>query len=75
LLTKLSGLQIDGNLLIGTIPTELGNLIDLMELDLDKNELFGSIPTEIGRMVNLIELDLSKSKSSNTGRILPTIKT
>jgi Leucine-rich repeat (LRR) protein len=57
-------LDIDNNVLEGSIPTEFGNLTKLVELDLDNNNLNGTIPTEFGLLIDLRELDMSKSESS-----------
>ncbi|MEK8018671.1 MAG: choice-of-anchor D domain-containing protein, partial [Candidatus Parabeggiatoa sp.] len=47
------------NQLTGTIPTELGNLVNLTVLDLSYNQLTGTIPTKLSNLVNLMGLDLS----------------
>ena len=39
--------------LTGTIPSEIGNLINLTRLDLTYNQLTGNIPSEIGNLTNL----------------------
>ena len=44
--------------LVGTIPTELGNLADLSFLSLSTNRLQSTIPTELGRLTRLQVLDL-----------------
>lgn len=46
---------IEGQNLIGTLPTELGMLHELIELSLPNNGIFGSIPTEI---INLPSLEV-----------------
>ena len=43
-----------------TIPTELGNLINLRELDLGKNKIT-KIPAKIGNLINLNILDLTNN--------------
>ncbi len=58
----------DGNLerlwlqsknLTGSIPPEIGSLVNLKDLRLSSNELRGSIPPEIGSLRNLETLSLS----------------
>jgi hypothetical protein len=39
-----------GNLLSGTLPSEVGNLINVVEFFVTDNSLFGSLPTEVGKM-------------------------
>jgi len=41
-------LNIEGNQIAGSIPTEVGQMIDLEVLELNGNQLTGTIPTEIG---------------------------
>jgi hypothetical protein len=41
-------LDLDENKLTGTIPTEIGNMIDLTFLLLHNNQLVGEVPTELG---------------------------
>jgi Leucine-rich repeat (LRR) protein len=52
-------LNIGGNNLVGSLPTELGNLTALTRLDLDSNQLSGAIPTALGSLTQLTYLDLS----------------
>jgi Leucine-rich repeat (LRR) protein len=47
-------------MLNGTIPTEIGNLLNLTKLDFSLNKLEGPIPTEIGSMAALTVLGLCK---------------
>ena len=59
---RITGMDICG--VVGTIPAELGNLINLQHLDLSSeylcfSHLSGSIPPELGRLTNLTRLDLS----------------
>jgi Leucine-rich repeat (LRR) protein len=44
--------------LLGTMPSELGNLVKLEALYLNDNSLEGSIPSELGNLVNLEVLNL-----------------
>jgi Leucine-rich repeat (LRR) protein len=53
--------------LIGKIPTEIGQLVNLNYLYLDNNKLTGKIPTEIGQLVNLNYLYLDNNNL--TGKI------
>jgi len=46
------------NSLTGEIPSEIGNLTNLIYLNLSYNQLTGSIPSSIGNLTNLEELSL-----------------
>ena len=61
-----SGLSLDGNNLVGTIPPEIGNLKDLMILDLAENFLSGSIPSELMKLDKLGRLELSNNLLSGS---------
>ena len=56
---SLTHLVLSGNQLAGPIPSELGNLSNLMELELLNNELTGPIPPGLGNLSNLTILSLS----------------
>ena len=50
-------LHLEG-LLLGSIPPEIGQLVNLTSLGLINNQLTGEIPSEIGNLTNLYYLDL-----------------
>ena len=56
---RVTGLDLSGESLSGTIPASLGSLFELTELDLSGNSLTGSIPEELGWLHNLDTLRLS----------------
>jgi hypothetical protein len=55
----ITSLDLHGNSLRGTIPSEIASLANLKTLDLHGNQLGGTIPLEIGNMASLTYLDLS----------------
>ncbi|MEN8218230.1 MAG: leucine-rich repeat domain-containing protein [Pseudomonadota bacterium] len=57
-----SELSLPDNNLIGSIPSELGNLTNLKSLWLNSNSLTGSIPSELGNLTNLKSLWLGYNK-------------
>ena len=59
--------------LVGSLPTELGNLEDLEQLILNANELSGTIPEELSNLNNLIILRLENN--AFTGNIPPILGT
>jgi len=61
-------IEIDRNTqnLVDTIPTELGNLTNLLYLYLDQNQLTGTIPTELGNLTNLFNLHLDQNQLTGT---------
>jgi len=48
-----------GNNLIGTIPSQLGDLSNLFELNLARNKFTGSIPSELGNLSKLSFLKIN----------------
>ncbi len=64
-------LDLGRNNLVGVIPSEIGDLVNLLWLELDSNELSGNIPKEIGGLANLTELNLRFNKL--TGEIPSSI--
>ncbi|NMH85961.1 leucine-rich repeat domain-containing protein [Flavivirga algicola] len=57
-------LILNNNQLSGTIPSQLEDLTNLIELNLSNNQLFGSIPSEIGGLLNLTHLYLFDNQLS-----------
>ena len=51
-------LDLDNNNLTGMLPSEIGDLTNLIDLYLDDNSLSGAIPSEIGNLTSLVELSL-----------------
>ena len=70
-LSSLTGLDLGGNQLTGTIPSELGNLSSLTGLDLGGNQLTGPIPSELADLSNLRSLNLAGNQL--TGPIPPEL--
>ena len=60
----LKGLYVNDNQLIGTIPSELGQLTDVERLSLNNNQLSGAIPSELGQLSNLVRLYLNENQLS-----------
>ena len=56
---SVTGLNLTGNLLNGTLPTELGNLISLGSLSLSNNPLSGSLPLSLVQLTRLGSFDYS----------------
>ncbi|CAL5206472.1 unnamed protein product [Lathyrus oleraceus] len=61
---QLNQFYIGGNQIIGTIPSGLGNLINLIGFDLEFNLLSGSIPTSFGNFEKIQSLTLNVNKLS-----------
>ena len=57
-------LNLDDNLLTGSIPDQIGDLVNLNQLFLRNNQLTGEIPTTIGNLSNLEYLWLSHNQLS-----------
>ncbi len=55
-------LNLADNNLIGCVPSELGDLTDLLYLELNNNQLIGSIPIELGNLNQLIRLYLDDNQ-------------
>ena len=59
---RVTSLSLERRNLNGEIPSDLGNLDNLMELHLNVNQLTGEIPPELGNLANLTELTLSANQ-------------
>ncbi|KAF2617475.1 hypothetical protein F2Q68_00041385, partial [Brassica cretica] len=56
--TNLRDLDLGTNFIFGSIPHDIGNLINLQSLAVDGNHLTGLVPTSIGKLLQLEVLDL-----------------
>jgi len=59
-----TNIYLPGNKLMGSMPSEIGNLTNLELLVVDNNQLTGGIPPEIGNLANLQRLDFSNNQLS-----------
>ena len=57
--SRVTKLLLSSKSLSGTIPAELGGLVELTHLNLSSNSLTGEIPSELGELSNLQEIRLS----------------
>ena len=65
-MTKLISLQASNNLLVGSIPTEIGQLSLLNILDLSQNDFQGGLPSQIGKVEQLTQLYINDNDLSGT---------
>jgi hypothetical protein len=63
---RLVSLDMDTNLLTGTIPPSIGTLTDLDFLDFGDNNLSGKIPIELGLLTKLTMLSLRANQMTGT---------
>lgn len=59
-----TGLDLSDNNLVGTLPSQLGDLPQLQTLNLTRNTLSGALPTTLGALTRLQTLDLSENQLS-----------
>ncbi|XP_022938561.1 probable LRR receptor-like serine/threonine-protein kinase At3g47570 isoform X1 [Cucurbita moschata] len=64
--TKLRIIGFGRNHIRGTIPTEIGNLVQLVALGLETNQLTGSIPSSLGKLKKLNDFYLNGNQLSGT---------
>ncbi|XP_008365527.3 probable LRR receptor-like serine/threonine-protein kinase At3g47570 [Malus domestica] len=69
--TQVEYLTFGQNMIHGSIPNGIGNLINLTILAVELNYLQGSVPNEIGKLQNLVELYLDGNEFS--GPIPPSL--
>lgn len=62
--TQITELYFDVNKISGSIPAEIGNLINLEIFTLEKNLFTGIIPTSFGKLQNMQVMDLSTNNLS-----------
>ena len=73
LLSSLEYLYLDGNELVGSIPSGISKLNQLKSLNLDENALYGTLPHTIGNLTNLEYL--SAKGNTLSGGLPSTMKT
>ncbi|XP_031375357.1 receptor-like protein 15 [Punica granatum] len=71
ILEYMSGLDLSCNNLSGSIPREVGYMIDLLILNLSNNHLMGPIPSTFSGLKQIESLDLSYNRL--TGKIPPQL--
>ena len=59
---RVARLSLESNDLTGALPTQLGNLANLVYLNLSLNQLTGPIPSQLGNLANLESLLLSNNR-------------
>lgn len=64
--TNVTELNLGNNNLIGNLPAQIGQLIQLTRLNLYANQLSGALPVELGSLTNLISLALYNNDFSGT---------
>ncbi|XP_073108751.1 cuscuta receptor 1-like [Elaeis guineensis] len=65
-LLLMSGIDLSVNKLTGSIPPEIGNLDELVQLNLSCNQLIGPIPETFSKLNQIESLDLSHNQLSGT---------
>ncbi|WP_064967128.1 leucine-rich repeat domain-containing protein [Tenacibaculum ovolyticum] len=63
---KVTNLALNSNNLVGSIPSSIGNLSNLLIISLYKNQITGTIPSSLEKLLNLTTLSLYSNKLSGT---------
>ncbi|MEJ2627286.1 MAG: T9SS type A sorting domain-containing protein [bacterium] len=63
---RVTDINLSSNNLVGTIPSDLGNLTNLTFLNLGNNQISNTIPSEIGSLMNLEKLYLYGNQFKGT---------
>ncbi len=63
---RVTELNLEENGLSGSMPSDLGQLAQLVRLDLADNHLSGPIPAELGRLANLGTLSLARNELTDS---------
>jgi hypothetical protein len=61
---QVTGIHLDKSNLVGNLPSQLGDLGNLVELVMDDNSITGGIPTTFGKLASLQVIDLDSNKLS-----------
>lgn len=61
-----TGINLCGNHLAGSLPAEIANLTELESLSIMGNQLTGNIPDELGNLTNLRDLELNSNRLSGS---------
>ena len=62
---SLKSIRLGNNMLVGNLPSEIGNLTELEELDIENNRLDGSLPVDtMIKLSKLQKLNLSENNFS-----------
>ena len=72
LIENTTALNLEDSGLTGEIPSEIGNLINLINLEIGGNQLTGDIPPEMGDLINLVDVNMGGNQL--TGSIPPELE-
>ena len=61
----MTAINLSGNSLVGTIPSDLFQLIFLTQIDVSDNKMSGIIPSEMGNLSSLSVLNIAKNAYNN----------